>query len=96
MVYRCYVEKKPGLAAEADALLHEAKNLLGIASLSRVRIFNRYDAEGLSADLFRDAEKTVFSEPQLDTVIFWRHNSLNNANFLKASLGQLIHSGMDH
>ena len=68
MVYRCYVEKKPGLAAEAEALLHEANNLLGIASLSRVRIFNRYDAEGLSAELFHDAEKTVFSEPQLDTV----------------------------
>ena len=68
MVYRCYVEKKPGLAQEADSLLHEANNLLGIASLSRVRIFNRYDAEGLSEELFKDAEKTVFSEPQLDTV----------------------------
>ena len=68
MVYRCYVEKKPGLAAEAESLLNEAKNLLGIASLERVRIFNRYDAEGLSEKLFSDAEKTVFSEPQLDTV----------------------------
>ncbi len=68
MVYRCYVEKKPGLAQEAEALLYEANNLLGIASLSRVRIFNRYDAEGLSEELFKDAERTVFSEPQLDTV----------------------------
>jgi len=68
MVYRCYVEKKPGLAAEAEALLFEARSLLGVSSLEKVRIFNRYDAENLSADLFASAERTVFSEPQLDTV----------------------------
>ncbi len=68
MVYRCYVEKKPGLAAEAEGLFHEARTLLGITSLENVRIFNRYDAEGLSEDLFKNAERTVFSEPQLDTV----------------------------
>ena len=68
MVYRCYVEKKPGLAAEAESLFREAKTLLGVSALERVRIFNRYDAEGLSEKLFSDAEKTVFSEPQLDAV----------------------------
>ena len=68
MVYRCYVEKKPGLAAEAESLFREAKTLLGVSALERVRIFNRYDAEGLSEKLFSDAEKTVFSEPQLDVV----------------------------
>ena len=68
MVYRCYVEKKPGLAAEAEALLFEATSLLGVSSLEKVRIFNRYDAENLSRELFERAERTVFSEPQLDTV----------------------------
>ena len=68
MVYRCYVEKKPGLAAEAEGLFHEATVLLGVKGLDRVRIFNRYDAEGLSEKLFAEAERTVFSEPQLDTV----------------------------
>ncbi len=66
MVYRVYVEKKPGLDNEARGLLNEAKNLLGIETLENVRLFNRYDAEKISAELFDYAVKTVFSEPQLD------------------------------
>ena len=66
MVYRLYVEKRPGLDSEAAALLSDAKNLLGISSLEKIRIFNRYDAEGISEELFRYASGTVFSEPQLD------------------------------
>ncbi|MGN0976543.1 MAG: phosphoribosylformylglycinamidine synthase, partial [Faecousia sp.] len=66
MVYRVFVEKKEGLANEAKGLLSEAKNLLGIEKLTDVRIFNRYDAENITQELFRYAVKTVFSEPQLD------------------------------
>jgi len=66
MVYRIFVEKKEGLDNEAKGLLSEAKNLLGIDNLENVRLFNRYDAENISRDLFDYAVKTVFSEPQLD------------------------------
>ena len=66
MVYRVFVEKKKELANEAKALLSEARLLLGIESLEDVRIFNRYDAENISEELFEYAKKTVFSEPQLD------------------------------
>lgn len=66
MVYRVFVEKKPGLDNEARALLSDAKNLLGINRLERVRLLNRYDAENISAELFDYARRTVFSEPQLD------------------------------
>ena len=68
MVYRVFVEKKPELAHEAKSLLSEAKELIGISSLENVRIINRYDAENISEELFSYAEKTVFSEPQLDIV----------------------------
>ena len=68
MVYRVYVEKKEGLDNEARALLGEARSLLGINALEQVRLYNRYDAEGLSADLFAYAKNTVFAEPQLDTI----------------------------
>jgi len=67
MVYRIFVEKKAGLDNEAQGLLSEAKNLLGISALENVRLFNRYDAENISEELFDYAVKTVFSEPQLDT-----------------------------
>ena len=66
MVYRVYVEKKPGLDNEARALLGDARTLLGIQALERVRVLNRYDAEEITAELFDYAIKTVFSEPQLD------------------------------
>ncbi len=66
MVYRVYVEKKKELANEAKGLLSEARNLLGITNLTDVRIFNRYDAENITEELFNYAIGTVFSEPQLD------------------------------
>ena len=68
MVYRIFVEKKPALAHEANGLLNELKNLVGITALKSVRILNRYDVENIESDLFAQAVRTVFSEPQLDTV----------------------------
>ena len=66
MVYRIFVEKKPELANEAKALLSDVRTLLGVQSLERVRILNRYDAEGIGEELFSYAVRTVFSEPQVD------------------------------
>ena len=66
MVYRVFVEKKKELALEAQALLSDARELLGITALKDLRLFNRYDAENISEELFERAVRTVFSEPQLD------------------------------
>ncbi len=66
MVYRIFVEKKEGLTHEAKALLNDARNLLGITALEDVRLFNRYDAENITQEVFDYAVKTVFSEPQVD------------------------------
>ena len=66
MVYRIFVEKKPGLDNEAQGLLREARSLLGLTGLENIRLFNRYDAENITQELFDYAVKTVFSEPQLD------------------------------
>ncbi len=66
MVYRVFVEKKPGLAHEAAGLLAEVKNLLGIENLSALRVFNRYDVEIGDKAVFERAVRTVFSEPQVD------------------------------
>ena len=66
MVYRVCVEKKPGLAPECASLLSDCRSFLDLKGLERVRIWNRYDAEGMDKDLFDYACTTVFSEPQLD------------------------------
>ena len=66
MVYRIFVEKKPAFANEAATLFSEARELLGIKSLEKLRLVNRYDVEGISRELFELAVRTVFSEPQVD------------------------------
>ncbi|MBR4928048.1 MAG: phosphoribosylformylglycinamidine synthase [Oscillospiraceae bacterium] len=66
MVYRIYVEKRPGLDNEARSLLNDARTLLGVNSLENVRLLNRYDCEGIDRELFDYSVRTVFSEPQLD------------------------------
>jgi len=68
MVNRIFVEKKEGLAHEATALLSELTQLVGIKGLRAVRLFNRYDVENIAKELYDEALRTVFSEPQLDTL----------------------------
>ena len=66
MVYRIYVEKKPGCDGEVRQLQNELTTLLGIRSLTGLRLLNRYDVEGISEELFRQCANTVFSEPPVD------------------------------
>ena len=70
MVYRVYVEKKPGQTQEAQGLLGQIRDFLQIKGLKALRILNRYDAENIDEQLFRYAVNTVFSEPQVDNVSF--------------------------
>ena len=70
MVYRVYVEKKPGQTHEADALCRQLRDFLQIGSLEGVRVLNRYDAENLEKSLFDYGVNTVFSEPQVDDVSY--------------------------
>ena len=70
MVYRVYAEKKQGQTHEADSLLKEAREFLGLSQLKGIRVLNRYDVEGVEEGLFRYAVGTVFSEPQVDDVSY--------------------------
>lgn len=69
MVFRIFVEKKPGLDNEAQALKNDIKELLQIKGVEKVRLFNRYDVENIAEDLFEYSVNTVFSEPQLDNAL---------------------------
>ena len=68
MVYRVFVEKKPGLDHEAQSLKNDLVNLLGIERLTDLRLLNRYDVEGIDEALFETAKTAVFSEPPLDNI----------------------------
>ena len=68
MVSRIYVEKKPGFDIEAQSLAQELRDIVGIAGLTGLRLFNRYDVEGVDEATFAACVPTVFSEPQSDNV----------------------------
>ena len=65
-VYRCYTEKREGFQVEATSLLRDLKDQLGIPGLTQLRILCRYDAQGLSPEVYAKARETVFSEPMVD------------------------------
>ncbi len=67
-VRRVYVEKREGLRHEAEALRNELSHYLGLEGLSGLRVWQRYDVEGLSEADFTRAVREVFSEPQTDEV----------------------------
>ncbi|WP_304634597.1 phosphoribosylformylglycinamidine synthase, partial [uncultured Oscillibacter sp.] len=68
MVRRVYAEKKPALRLEAQGLLTELRTILGVSSLTGLRLVNRYDVENLSEEVFQRAKSIVFSEPQVDFI----------------------------
>lgn len=66
MVFRSFTEKKQGFDIQAKAVCADLRDNLGIAGLEDVRIFNRYDIEGISPELYDKAAVLVFSEPPVD------------------------------
>ena len=70
MVYRVYVEKRAPYDEEARRALGEFRTLPGTQGLTGLRLLNRYDVEGIDAGLFEKCLPVVFSEPQVDEVMY--------------------------
>ncbi len=66
MVRRIFVEKRDGMALEAEALRADIGENLGIGNLDKIRILNRYDVSGILDDEYNKAKTNVFAKPQLD------------------------------
>lgn len=77
MVRRVLVEKREGFDLEAKALKKDLVESLHISSIEDLRILNRYDVEGISEDVYENAAKTIFSEPNLDVVYYEEIPELN-------------------
>ena len=67
-IYRIFTEKKKGYDLEAQGLLQEMKNILGVSGLKQVRVINRYDLEGISQEVYEKARSLIFCEPPLELV----------------------------
>ena len=68
-VRRIYVEKKKGLDVEAQHLLADLRENLGMKVLTNLRIVNRYDIQGIDEEAYQKARNTIFSEPPVDEVM---------------------------
>ncbi|NLE24549.1 MAG: phosphoribosylformylglycinamidine synthase [Clostridiaceae bacterium] len=67
-VRRIYVEKKHGFDVEASKLYSEITDNLLVRGLTKVRIYQRYDIEGITDRDYEEAKITVFSEPPVDDI----------------------------
>ncbi|EGT2197522.1 TPA: phosphoribosylformylglycinamidine synthase [Clostridioides difficile] len=78
MVRRVLVEKREGFDLEAKALKKDLVESLHIDNIENLRILNRYDVEGISEEVYENAAKTIFSEPNLDVVYYEEIPELND------------------
>ena len=66
MIKRIYAEKRLGYDIEAQHLLADLQTNLGITGLKSLRLFVRYDCEGMELDEYERAKNTIFHEPPID------------------------------
>ncbi len=74
-VKRVLVEKREGFDIESKALKKDLIESLYINTIDNIRILNRYDIEGIDGEVYLNACKTIFSEPNIDIVY---HETLEN------------------
>ncbi|OON92334.1 MAG: phosphoribosylformylglycinamidine synthase [Epulopiscium sp. Nele67-Bin001] len=95
-MYRLYVEKKPGFDVGSNNIKNEIREFLHINGVENVRIFNRYDVENISEEVFHKAKTTIFSEPQSDNIyeefLPELHGSVFVTQFLNGQYDQMSDS----
>jgi len=67
-VFEIYVEKRGEFAQEAASVAADLRLGLQIDKIEKVRIVNRYFAQGITAGDFESGKSVIFSEPPVDIV----------------------------
>lgn len=63
-----FVEKKPGFNVEAQSLLRDFKDNLGMANLEDVRVINKYVIAEIPEEYYKKALHTIFAELTVDKI----------------------------
>ena len=74
---RIFVEKKKRFQTEAEDLLNQLRNNLGL-DVRSCRVINLYDVFDINEDILNKALKTIFSEPMVDEIL----DSLPEADYV--------------
>ncbi|MGI6578204.1 MAG: phosphoribosylformylglycinamidine synthase subunit PurQ [Eubacteriales bacterium] len=82
-VFRCYTEKKPGFEVEANRLRSDLVDLFGLKT-DYIRLFNRYDLEGIDTRSYNEAKHSILSEPQTDFFYDEKLPQLHGEHFIVA------------
>ena len=67
-VRRIFVEKRRGFDVPAKQMFDDLRETLEIEGLDSLRLFQRYDIEGLDDSEFAAVKNIVFSEPPVDVI----------------------------
>lgn len=67
-VIRVLSEKKKGFDVEAQGILADLREDLGISTLKEVRVIQRYDVENVDEETIQKSMNIIFSEPMVDEV----------------------------
>ena len=67
-VIRVLSEKKKGFDVEAQGILADLRENLGVTSLNGVRVIHRYDVENVERETIQKSLNVIFSEPMVDDV----------------------------
>ena len=78
-VRRIFVEKRKGFDVPANQLLDDLRETLEIDGLQALRLFQRYDIEGLDDNEYAAVKNIVFSEPPVDVVYEENLPTMDNA-----------------
>ena len=78
-VRRIFVEKLKGFDVPAAQMFDDLKETLEINGLESLRLFQRYDIEGLSDEEYKAVKNIVFSEPPVDVIYEEELPKINNS-----------------
>ena len=70
MIHRLYTERKDKNNFETISLLSELKAIPGNENISRIRILNRYDIQGLNDADLEACRYLIFAEAFTDNVLY--------------------------
>lgn len=91
MVKRIYVSKKPHIDTLSASVRNDIEQSLNI-SMENLRIYQRYDIQGLDMDQINSISHNILSEPPLDD-IFIQEKAFALEKDIKSSIAVKLHDG---